>query len=72
MHPESTRAQEHGLYFNREAGKPLLVDMVSLIVYLNGAWPRDHDAETLFLDGPTDAGIVVRPRPGRVVLLDQV
>jgi hypothetical protein len=37
----------------REGGKPLLV---SLLVYLDKEWPLGHDAETLFLDTPTDTG----------------
>ena len=37
----------------REAGKPLFV---SLLLYLDKEWPRDADAETLFLDSPTDTG----------------
>lgn len=37
----------------REAGRPLFV---SLLVYLDREWPREHDAETLFLDTPTDTG----------------
>ena len=32
---------------------------------------RDYDAETLFLDTATDTGVVVRPKPGRAVLMDQ-
>ncbi len=52
----------------QEPGKPLFF---SLLLYLDAAWPRDHDAETLFLDTPSDAGILVRPRPRRAVLLDQ-
>ena len=39
--------------------RPLLV---SLVVYLDENWPRDHDAETLFLDSSDDVGIVVRPK----------
>lgn len=38
----------------REPGKPLFV---SLLVYLDKHWPRENDAETLFLDSPTDTGI---------------
>jgi hypothetical protein len=61
-------SQEHGCYFNREEGKPYLV---SLLVYLDREWQRDCDAETLFLDTSTDCGIVVRPKSGRAVLMDQ-
>ena len=32
---------------------------------------RDYNAETLFLDTATDTGVVVRPKPGRAVLMDQ-
>ncbi len=46
--------------------------MVSLLLYLDAGWPRDWAAETLFLDDGTDTGIVVRPRPYRAVLMDQV
>ena len=52
-------ARAFGHYCNGEPGRPLLV---SLLLYLNDAWPRDWDAETLFLDGDTDVGLLVRPR----------
>ena len=52
----------------QEPGKPLFF---SLLLYLNPAWTRHYDAETLFLDTATDTGIVVRPKQGRVVLMDQ-
>lgn len=42
-----------------------------MLVYLNSKWRLDEDAETLFLDTHTDTGILVRPRPGRVILMDQ-
>ena len=58
----------HGDYVNGEPGKPLFV---SALVYLNAAWPDAWDAETLFLDASTGVGAFVRPRPGRVVLMDQ-
>ena len=51
------------------AGRPLLV---SLLLYLDDKWPRQWDAETLFLDDDTDIGIVVRPKRYRAVLMDQV
>jgi hypothetical protein len=51
------------------AGQPLLV---SLLLYLDTKWPRQWDAETLFLDDDTDIGIVVRPKCFRAVLMDQV
>jgi probable phosphoglycerate mutase len=65
---EAPWAERHGLYYNRQPGKPLLV---SLIVYLNDAWPEPFDAETLFLDPATGTGVFVRPSPGRCVLADQ-
>ena len=43
----------------------------SLLLYLNKSWPRNYDAETLFLDSATDTGVIVRPKPGRAVLMDQ-
>lgn len=51
------------------SGRPLLV---SLLLYLDDKWPRQWDAETLFLDDDTDIGIVVRPKRYRAVLMDQV
>ena len=33
---------------------------MSLLVYLDAAWPRDWGAETLFLDGRSDVGVAVR------------
>jgi hypothetical protein len=57
-----------GDYFNGEPGKPLLV---SLLIYLDDRWDRDWAAETLFLDSGTDTGVFVRPKAGRVVLMDQ-
>jgi hypothetical protein len=50
---------------------PGLPRLVSLIVYLTSSWGLDEHAETLFLDGATDTGVCVRPRPGRMVVLDQ-
>lgn len=60
--------QHYGYYVNREPGKPLFV---SALMYLNDEWPEDMHAETLFLDPETQAGIFVRPSPGRLVLMDQ-
>ena len=51
------------------AGKPLFV---SLLLYLDDRWPRDWQADTLFLDGECDVGLVVRPKRCRAVLMDQV
>ncbi|PNH11163.1 Ankyrin repeat domain-containing protein [Tetrabaena socialis] len=58
----------YGQYVNREPGRPLFV---SLLLYLNRTWEREWDAETLFLDTPSDCGVVVRPRAYRAVLMDQ-
>ena len=57
-----------GGYVNRERGKPLYV---SAVLYLDADWPDDFGAESLFLDPPTACGIFVRPKAGRVVLMDQ-
>ena len=65
--PHGAWTAEHGHYINREVAKPLFV---SCLLYLDASWPHDHDAETLFLDPPTGTGIFVRPRRGRVVLMD--
>eukprot|EP00210_Caulerpa_lentillifera_P001733 g1664.t1 len=67
--PESSNwVQQFGHYFNGEPKKPLFV---SLIVYLNSNWERDWDGETLFLDSHTETGIFIRPKMGRVVLMEQ-
>ncbi|KAK9816066.1 hypothetical protein WJX74_005816 [Apatococcus lobatus] len=58
----------YGHYCNREPGQPLFV---SLLLYLDADWPRDYAAETLFLDGDTDVGFAVRPKPCRAILMDQ-
>ncbi|CAM9801297.1 unnamed protein product, partial [Chrysoparadoxa australica] len=58
----------YGHYSNREPGKPLFV---TLLLYLNEAWPDNWEAETQFLDTPTGTGFFVKPRPGRAVLMDQ-
>ncbi|KAK9819911.1 hypothetical protein WJX72_003865 [[Myrmecia] bisecta] len=65
---ESPWARHFGLYYNREAGKPLFV---SMLMYLDADWPEHFNAETMFLDPDTDAGVFVRPRAGRLVLMDQ-
>ena len=49
--------------------KPLFV---SMLVYLNEEWPMEHDAETLAVDIDSDTGVFIRPRPSRVLLMDQV
>ncbi|KAG5187251.1 hypothetical protein JKP88DRAFT_348002 [Tribonema minus] len=57
-----------GSYANRAPGKPRFV---TLLLYLDAAWPADWDAETLFLDCATSTGVFVRPQPGRAILMDQ-
>ena len=52
-----------------QPGKPLFV---SMLIYLDDDWPIEQHAETLAIDFDTDTGVFVRPRPGRVVLMDQV
>ena len=59
---------QHGGYRNGAAGKPLFV---SLLVYLDEYWKAEWDAETLFVDPGSGAGLVVQPRPGRAVLMHQ-
>ncbi|BDA51114.1 hypothetical protein COCOBI_17-3340 [Coccomyxa sp. Obi] len=66
--PDSRWTELFGDYVNGEPGRPLLV---SLLLYLDDAWPRDWAAETLFLDSQTDVGLVVRPKRYRAVLMDQ-
>ena len=34
---------------------------MSLLLYLDGQWRQEWDAETLFLDSHADVGILVRP-----------
>lgn len=66
--PASPWATYHGLYPNREPDRPLFV---SMLIYPQGSWPQDFDAETLFLDPETGTGVFSRPAPYRVVLMDQ-
>eukprot|EP00892_Ulva_mutabilis_P002808 jgi/Ulvmu1/12528/UM090_0015.1 len=66
--PDSDWASKMGLYANREPSQPRFV---SLIAYLNSQWQLNEHAETLFLDSATDTGAFVRPKPGRVVIMDQ-
>lgn len=68
---DSAWVSTFGDYFNGEPGKPLLV---SLLLYLipPGGWPVTYGADTLFLDsGGSDAGIFVRPKRNRAVLMQQ-
>jgi hypothetical protein len=66
--PPSTWTRTFGEYFNGEPGKPLLV---TLLIYIDDKWERDYGGETFFLDGTTDTGIFVRPKPGRAILMEQ-
>lgn len=52
----------------QEPGKPRLI---SMLVYLNSQWALGDDGETLLLDAPSETAVAVRPKPGRVLLLDQ-
>ena len=58
----------YGDYDNGAPGKPLFV---SLLLYLDDVWRREWDAETLFVDEASGAGVLVQPRPARVVLMHQ-
>jgi len=64
----SSWVRTHGDYQNGAPGKPLFV---SLILYTDAPWRRDWHAETLFLEPDTGVGLLVQPRPGRVVLMHQ-
>lgn len=57
LSPSLPRPAAYGDYFNGEPGRPLLV---SLLLYLNPEWERDWGADTLFLDGATDTGCLLR------------
>lgn len=57
--PAGPYVAEFGDYVNGEPGRPLLV---SLLLYLVLDWERSWDAETLFLDEPSDTGVFVRPK----------
>ena len=58
----------YGDYDNGAPGRPLFV---SLLIYLDETWRREWDAETLFLEPASGAGLLVQPRPGRAVLMHQ-
>eukprot|EP01023_Acetabularia_acetabulum_P002205 TRINITY_DN10843_c0_g1_i1.p1 TRINITY_DN10843_c0_g1~~TRINITY_DN10843_c0_g1_i1.p1 ORF type:complete len:320 (-),score=47.34 TRINITY_DN10843_c0_g1_i1:1111-2070(-) len=66
--PDCPWVDQYDRYCNRELGKPLFV---SMLIYLNESWEREWDAETLFLDSVSDTGVFVRPKSGRIVLMDQ-
>jgi hypothetical protein len=57
-----------GRFVNRSPGKPRLV---SLLMYTNSSWDHTLDnGETLFVDDGSACGVLVAPKPGRVVLMD--
>lgn len=73
MDPEMVPAgspwlEQFGWYTNREEGKPLFV---SVLLYLDEHWPDEFHAETLVLDEAAQVGLSIRPKAGRVVLMDQ-
>ncbi|CAG9463824.1 unnamed protein product [Pedinophyceae sp. YPF-701] len=68
LDPTSPWAVHHGSYFNREPSRPLFV---SMLIYPQSDWPTELDAETLALDPDSAAGVMIRPLPYRVVLMDQ-
>ena len=53
------------------------VFVVDPVVHVDGrgtfveTWRREWDAETLFLEPASGAGLLVQPRPGRAVLMHQ-
>ncbi|KDD72935.1 hypothetical protein H632_c2714p1 [Helicosporidium sp. ATCC 50920] len=57
-----------GDYVNGEPGRPVLL---SLLIYLNPEWEPSWGAETRVLDSDSGAGLLVLPRPGRALLMDQ-
>jgi hypothetical protein len=58
---EEAEAEDCALHLPA-AGKPYFV---TGLIYLNDAWAEDLHAETMFLDPGTQAGVFVRPQPGR-------
>mmetsp|Transcript_5477 Transcript_5477/g.17630 ORF Transcript_5477/g.17630 Transcript_5477/m.17630 type:complete len:174 (-) Transcript_5477:77-598(-) len=67
--PDGCRwVEEFGDYCNGQPGKPLFV---SLVVYTDAAWPPSTHADTLFVQPEGGVGLLVQPRPGRCVLLQQ-
>ena len=68
MPADAPWAERFGVHSNREPGRPLLV---SAVCYLNSRWDEGWDAETLFLDQQSGTGVIVRPQPGRVALMEQ-
>ena len=66
--PPGEWTARRGDYVNGAAGRPLFV---SLILYRDGRWRREWDAETLFLEPESGTGRFVQPRPRRAVLMHQ-
>ena len=66
--PPGRWLSRYGDYDNGAPGKPLFV---SMLLYLDDVWRREWDAETLFVDPASGAGVLVQPRPARVVLMHQ-
>lgn len=59
--------EQYGWYTNREAGKPLFV---SVLIYLDEHWPDALHAETIVSDEDAQVGLSVRPKGGRLLLMD--
>jgi len=66
--PPSPWTDVFGRYPNRAAGKPRFM---SCLVYLNDQWDDTFGAPTRFLDPPTQETFDVKPKPGRVCIMDQ-
>lgn len=66
--PPSPWTDVFGRYPNRSAGKPRFM---SCLVYLNDEWNDSFGAPTRFLDPPTQETYDVKPKPGRVCIMDQ-
>ena len=66
--PPSPWTDVFGSYPNRSAGKPRFM---SCLVYLNDEWYDSYGAPTRFLDPPTQETYDVKPKPGRVCIMDQ-
>ena len=66
--PPSPWTDVFGRYPNRCVGKPRFM---SCLVYLNDKWDDSFGAPTRFLDPPTDEIYDVKPKPGRVCIMDQ-
>jgi len=66
--PPSPWTDIFGRYPNRADGKPRFM---SCLLYLNDEWRESWGAPTRFLDVATNTKVDVKPKPGRVVLMDQ-